>query len=59
MILYLDPGDTKPELHWYKGNSTVSLDELRGGVFIETDLINLTSHLQVNIINYLPTHNYV
>ncbi|XP_026332331.1 uncharacterized protein LOC113239509 [Hyposmocoma kahamanoa] len=58
MILYLDPGDTKPELHWYKGNSTVSLDELRGGVFIETDLNNLTSHLQVALLKMEDAGNY-
>lgn len=59
MILHLDPGDTKPELHWYKGNNTVPVDEIRGGVYVETDLIHLTSHLQVNTIFHLAVHNYV
>lgn len=59
MILHLDPGDTKPVLHWYKGNSTVPIDEVRGGVLIETDLNNLTSHLQVIMIFYLSIHNLV
>ncbi|XP_052750992.1 uncharacterized protein LOC113514899, partial [Galleria mellonella] len=45
-ILHLHPGDIVPEMHWYRGNSTVSLDEVRGGVLVETDHLTLTSHLQ-------------
>ncbi|CAH2239766.1 jg24655 [Pararge aegeria aegeria] len=47
-ILHLSPGETLPEIRWYRGNNTTSLDEIRGGVLIETDLMTLTSHLQVS-----------
>lgn len=47
-ILHLQTGEAVPEMHWFRGNSTVSLDEIRGGVLIETDQLTLTSHLQVN-----------
>ncbi|KAF9808332.1 hypothetical protein SFRURICE_008385 [Spodoptera frugiperda] len=52
-ILHLHPGDAVPEMHWYRGNSTISLDEIRGGVLIETDQLTLTSHLQtMNILKW-------
>lgn len=46
-VLNLYPGEEEPVLHWYRGNTTTSLDEIRGGVLIETDHLTLTSHLQV------------
>lgn len=55
-ILHLHPGDAIPEMHWYRGNSTVSLDEIRGGVLIESDHLTLTSHLQV-IWSYTLFHS--
>lgn len=47
-VINLHPGEGVPEMHWYRGNTTVSLDEIRGGVLIETDHLTLTSHLQVS-----------
>lgn len=49
-VLHLSTREITPELHWYRGNSTTPLDEIRGGVLIETDLLTLTSHLQVGIL---------
>lgn len=57
-VMHLHPGDTVPELHWYRGNSTVSLDEVRGGVLIETDHLTLTSHLQVARLKVEDAGNY-
>ncbi|KAJ0172119.1 hypothetical protein K1T71_012092 [Dendrolimus kikuchii] len=57
-ILHLHPGDSVPEMHWYRGNSTVSLDEVRGGVLIETDHLTLTSHLQVARLKVEDAGNY-
>lgn len=50
-VLNLHPGEDVPEMHWYRGNSTLSLDEARGGVLIETDHLTLTSHLQVGLFD--------
>jgi hypothetical protein len=47
-VLYFYAGGVEPALRWYKGNTSTPLDELRGGVLIETDHLTLTSHLQVN-----------
>ncbi|KAG6445491.1 hypothetical protein O3G_MSEX003968 [Manduca sexta] len=57
-VLNLYPGDTVPEMHWYRGNTTVSLDEVRGGVLIETDHLSLTSHLQVARLRVEDAGNY-
>ncbi|XP_052756975.1 uncharacterized protein LOC128202065 isoform X1 [Galleria mellonella] len=57
-ILHLHPGDIVPEMHWYRGNSTVSLDEVRGGVLVETDHLTLTSHLQVSRLKVEDAGNY-
>lgn len=46
-VLHLNPGEAS-ELHWYRGNNTTPLDEIRSGVLVETDLLTLTSHLQVS-----------
>ncbi|CAK1545466.1 unnamed protein product [Leptosia nina] len=45
-ILHLNPGEVTPELYWYRGNNSTPLDEIRGGVSVETDQLTLTSHLQ-------------
>lgn len=47
-ILHLHPGEAAPLMHWFRGNTTVPLDEVRGGVLIETDHLTMTSHLQVS-----------
>lgn len=52
-ILHLSVKEIIPLLHWYKGNSSTPLDETRGGVLIETDLLTLTSHLQVSFFYIL------
>ncbi|XP_026735652.1 protein sidekick-1-like [Trichoplusia ni] len=57
-VLHLHPGEAVPELHWYRGNSTVCLDEVRGGVLIETDHLTLTSHLQVARLKVEDAGNY-
>ncbi|XP_045454785.1 hemicentin-2-like [Melitaea cinxia] len=57
-VLHLSPGDVTPELHWYRGNSTTPLDEIRGGVLVETDLLTLTSHLQVAHLKVADAGNY-
>ncbi|KAF9407366.1 hypothetical protein HW555_012587 [Spodoptera exigua] len=57
-ILHLHPGDVVPEMHWYRGNNTTSLDEIRGGVLIETDQLTLTSHLQVARLKVEDAGNY-
>nr|XP_034835924.1 leucine-rich repeats and immunoglobulin-like domains protein 1 [Maniola hyperantus] len=57
-VLHLSPGETSPEIRWYRGNTTTSFDELRGGVSIETDLLTLTSHLQVAQLKVEDAGNY-
>ncbi|CAB3233291.1 unnamed protein product [Arctia plantaginis] len=57
-VINLHPGEAVPEMHWYRGNSTVSLDEIRGGVLIETDHLTLTSHLQVARLKLDDAGNY-
>ncbi|XP_041982952.1 hemicentin-1-like isoform X2 [Aricia agestis] len=57
-VLHLNPGETTPELHWYRGNNTTPLDETRGGVLVETDLLTLTSHLQVAGLKMEDAGNY-
>ncbi|XP_062525426.1 hemicentin-1 [Bombyx mori] len=57
-VLNLHPGEDVPEMHWYRGNSTLSLDEARGGVLIETDHLTLTSHLQVARLKMEDAGNY-
>ncbi|XP_052744248.1 uncharacterized protein LOC112049423 [Bicyclus anynana] len=57
-VLHLSAGETSPEIRWYRGNSTASLDEIRGGVLIETDLLTLTSHLQVALLKVEDAGNY-
>lgn len=52
-VLHLSPGDGVPQMHWVRGNATVPLDEVRGGVLIETDHLTLRSHLQVKSIRLL------
>ncbi|XP_069362051.1 uncharacterized protein [Maniola hyperantus] len=58
LLLHLSPGETSPEIRWYRGNTTTSFDELRGGVSIETDLLTLTSHLQVAQLKVEDAGNY-
>ncbi|XP_049885696.1 hemicentin-2-like isoform X2 [Pectinophora gossypiella] len=58
MILHLHPGDSEPALRWYRGNSSVPLDEIRGGVLIETDYLTFTSHLQVAMLKVEDAGNY-
>ncbi|VVD02090.1 unnamed protein product [Leptidea sinapis] len=45
-VLHLSTGEAEPELRWYRENNNLSLDEIRGGVSVETDHLTLTSHLQ-------------
>ncbi|XP_047510988.1 uncharacterized protein LOC125053606 [Pieris napi] len=58
MVFNLDPGDVTPELFWYRGNNTTALDEVRGGVLVETDQLTLTSHLQVAQLKLEDAGNY-
>ncbi|XP_068619923.1 uncharacterized protein [Battus philenor] len=58
MVLNLNPGEVTPELHWYRGNVTSPLDEIRGGVLIETDHLTMTSHLQVALLKVEDAGNY-
>ncbi|XP_032522668.2 uncharacterized protein LOC116774123 [Danaus plexippus] len=56
-VLHLNPGEAS-ELHWYRGNNTTPLDEIRSGVLVETDLLTLTSHLQVAHLKVEDAGNY-
>ncbi|CAH2054228.1 unnamed protein product, partial [Iphiclides podalirius] len=58
VVIHLNPGEISPEMHWYRGNATVSLDEMRGGVFVETDHLTMTSHLQVARLKVEDAGNY-
>nr|XP_013189949.1 unnamed protein product [Amyelois transitella] len=57
-VFHLYPGQAAPEMHWYRGNSTTSLDEVRGGVLVETDHMTMTSHLQVARLKVDDAGNY-
>ncbi|CAG4962447.1 unnamed protein product [Parnassius apollo] len=57
-VFHLNSGDVTPELHWYRGNTSAPIDEIRGGVFIETDHITMTSHLQVARLKVEDAGNY-
>ncbi|XP_011558662.3 hemicentin-1 [Plutella xylostella] len=57
-ILHLHPGEAAPLMHWFRGNTTVPLDEVRGGVLIETDHLTMTSHLQVAQLKMEDAGNY-
>ncbi|XP_038207506.1 zwei Ig domain protein zig-8-like [Zerene cesonia] len=57
-VLHLNPGEVTPELFWYRGNNSTPLDEVRGGVLVETDQLTLTSHLQVARLKLDDAGNY-
>ncbi|KAL4713024.1 hypothetical protein ACJJTC_014658 [Scirpophaga incertulas] len=57
-VLYYQTGGTEPAMRWYKGNTSIPLDEVRGGVLIETDHLTLTSHLQVSRLKAEDAGNY-
>lgn len=50
LVLNLNSADVPPDLYWYRGNNTTPLDEIRGGVLVETDQLTLSSHLQVRVL---------
>ncbi|XP_073959074.1 uncharacterized protein [Choristoneura fumiferana] len=56
-VLHLHSQDV-PAMHWFRGNSTAPLDEIRGGVLIDTDHLTLTSHLQVARLKVEDAGNY-
>ncbi|XP_063832287.1 pro-neuregulin-2, membrane-bound isoform-like [Ostrinia nubilalis] len=57
-VLNLHPGQVEPEMRWYKGNTTTPLEDVRGGVLVETDQLTLTSHLQVARLKVEDAGNY-
>ncbi|XP_072933233.1 leucine-rich repeats and immunoglobulin-like domains protein 1 [Epargyreus clarus] len=58
LVLHLNAGEVVPEMRWYRGGNTTPLDEVRGGVLIETDHLTLTSHLQVARLKAEDAGNY-
>ncbi|KAL0818859.1 hypothetical protein ABMA28_008178 [Loxostege sticticalis] len=57
-VLNLYPGEVEPEMRWYKGNATTPLEDVRGGVLVETDQLTLTSQLQVSRLKVEDAGNY-
>ncbi|XP_063374394.1 uncharacterized protein LOC134662052 [Cydia amplana] len=57
-VLHLHSREAAPTLQWYRGNSSVPLDEIRGGVLVETDHLTMTTHLQVARLKVDDAGNY-